>query len=190
MTITYELTKEDGVALMKYLWERPERRKRERRENDTIAIAFAVVIWLLISQALGNLALLIALGVGLWLLKALPDMRSKRGERWVNSDGFQQWLGERTTSVEENGLRVASSRGERLIYWSRIEEVIETEGHLFLPFGMLEVVVIPKRAFESDETKVTFLTELEARRKPAPEPAPEAEAAPAPEPTPDAEPEA
>jgi YcxB-like protein len=170
MTITYELTKEDGVALMKYLWQRPERRKRERRENDTIAIAFSVVIWLLVSQAAGNIGLLIALGVGLWLLKALPDIRSKRGERWVNSDGFQQWLGERTTSAEENGLRVASSRGERLIYWNRIEEVIETESHLFLPFGMLEVVVIPKRAFESEELKTAFVSELHARRTPTPEP--------------------
>lgn len=169
MTITYELTKEDGVALMKYLWQRPERRKRERRENDTIAIAFAVVIWLLVSQAAGNIGLLIALGVGLWLLKALPDIRSKRGERWVNSDGFQQWLGERTTSAEERGLCVASSRGERLIYWNRIEEVIETESHLFLPFGMLEVVVIPKRAFESEELKTAFVSELHTRRTPAPE---------------------
>ena len=164
MTITYELTKDDGVALMKYLWQRPERRQRERRENDTIAIALAVVIWLLISKAAGNIALLIALAIGLGLLKSLPELRSKRSKRWVESQAFQPWLGERTVSIEETGLRIVSTRGERLIYWGGIQEVIETENHVFVPFGMLEVVVIPKRAFESDETKSAFLLELHARR--------------------------
>ena len=164
MSITYELTKDDGVALMKYLWQRPERRQKERQENDTIAVAFAVVIWMLVSRAANNLALLIALGVGLYLLKALPQWRERRGKRWVNSDGFQQWLGGRTVTLEENGLRISSSRGERLVYWTTISEVIETESHLFLPFGMLEVVVVPKHALESDEVRTSFLTELKARQ--------------------------
>ncbi|MCX6369382.1 MAG: YcxB family protein [Armatimonadetes bacterium] len=164
MSITYELTKDDGVALMKYLWQRPERRQKERKENDTIAVAFAIVVWMLVSRAASNLALLIALGVGLYLLQALPQLRERRGKRWVNSEGFQQWLGGRTVSLEENGLRVASSRGERLIYWGTISEAIETESHLFLPFGLLEVVVIPHRAFETDESRSAFLAEVNARQ--------------------------
>ena len=164
MSITYELTKDDGVALMKYLWQRPERRDKERKENDTIAVAFAVVIWMLVSRAANNLALLIALGVGLYLLQALPKLRERRGKRWVNSEGFQQWLGGRTVTLEENGLRITSSRGERLIYWGTISEVIEADSHLFLPFGLLEVVVIPNRAFESDDVRKGFLAELKAHQ--------------------------
>ena len=164
MTITYELTKDDGVALMKYLWQRPERHQRQRRENDTIAIAFAVVIWLLVSRAAGNIALLLALAIGLGLLKSLPELRSKRSKRWVESSAFQPWLGNRTVSIEDSGLRVISTRGERLIYWNSIQEVIETDAHLFVPFGMLEVVVLPKRAFETEDAKAAFLTEIHARR--------------------------
>jgi hypothetical protein len=164
MSISYELTKDDGVALMKYLWQRPERRHRERKENDTIAVAFAVVIWMLVSRASGSLGLLIALAIGLALLQSLPRLRESKGKKWVNSDGFQHWLGSRTVTIEDSGLRVVSTRGERLIYWASFSEVIEAEAHLFLPFGMLEVVVIPARAFESPDTKVAFLAELKARQ--------------------------
>ncbi|MBB6050236.1 YcxB family protein [Armatimonas rosea] len=164
MSISYELTKDDGVALMKYLWQRPERRHQERKENDTIAVAFAVVIWMLVSRASGSLGLLVALAIGLALLQSLPRLRENKGKKWVNSDGFQQWLGSRTVTIEDSGLRVVSTRGERLIYWASFSEVIEAETHLFLPFGMLEVVVIPARAFESPDTKVAFLAELKARQ--------------------------
>jgi hypothetical protein len=164
MSITYELTKDDGVALMKYLWQRPERRQKERKENDTIAIAFAVVVWMLISRASDSLSLLIALGVGLYLLKALPKWRENKGKRWIHSDNFQHWLGTRTLTIEDSGLRVVNPRGERLIYWTSFSEVIETPTHLFLPFGMLEVVVIPARAFETTESRTAFLAELKARQ--------------------------
>ena len=164
MSITYELTKDDGVALMKYLWQRPERRHRERRENDTIAVAFAVVIWMLVSHASDSLSLLIALAVGLYLLQCLPRWRERKGKRWVNSDGFAQWLGSRTVTIEQSGLRISSTRGERLVYWGTISEVIETDTHLFLPFGMLEVVVIPRRAFDSDTIRAEFVLEIKARQ--------------------------
>lgn len=164
MSITYELTKDDGVALMKYLWQRPERRRQERKENDLIAVGIAVAVWVVISRASDTLSLLIALAVGLSLLKQLPQWRERKGKRWLNSDGFQHWLGSRTITIEESGLRVVSSRGERLIYWTSISEVIEAESHLFLPFGMLEVVVIPGRAFASTEAQVAFLAELKARQ--------------------------
>jgi YcxB-like protein len=175
MSITYELTKDDGVALMKYLWQRPERRQRERKENDTIAVAFAVVIWMLVSRASGSVSLLLALAVGLYLLQSLPKWRERKGKRWVNSDGFTQWLGSRTVTIEESGLRVVSTRGERLIYWASFSEVIETESHLFLPFGMLEVVVIPGRAFETPEARTAFLAELKAQQGAKPTPATETE---------------
>lgn len=166
MSITYELTKDDGVALMKYLWQRPERRKQERKENDLIAVLIAVGVWVIISRATDSMALLIALGIGLYLLKSLPKWRERKGKRWLNSDNFQQWLGHRTITLEDSGLRVVSSRGERLIYWATISEVVETESHLFLPFGMLEVVVIPDRAFETPEARTAFLAELTARQSP------------------------
>lgn len=164
MSITYELTKDDGVALMKYLWQRPERQQKERKENDTIAVAFAVVIWMLVSRASDSLSLLIALALGLYLLKSLPQWRERKGKKWVNSDGFAQWLGARTVTIEESGLRVVSTRGERLIYWASFSEMIEADSHLFLPFGILEVVVIPGRAFETTDARTAFLVELKARQ--------------------------
>ena len=56
-----------------------------------------------------------------------------------------------TLSLERDGVR-----GDNLVFWSQLESVEETPLHIFLLLEQNGVLIIPKRAFESDFAATQF----------------------------------
>jgi hypothetical protein len=60
-------------------------------------------------------------------------------------------------SITPQGILTANDVGETRSDWRRIQEVVETENHLFLYIGSDEALVIPRRAFAKDNLWKEFV---------------------------------
>jgi hypothetical protein len=65
-------------------------------------------------------------------------------------------MGESTIVADANGVTATSAGIETRIPWSRVVEVVVTDQHLFLMFGRVVGVIVPRRAFANDDDARRF----------------------------------
>ena len=59
-------------------------------------------------------------------------------------------MGETTIVADATGVNATSAGIEIRIPWDKVQDVIVTDQHLFLMFGRLVGVIVPRRAFAND----------------------------------------
>jgi hypothetical protein len=65
-------------------------------------------------------------------------------------------MGESTIVADANGVTATSAGIETRIPWERILDVVVTNQHLFLMFGRVVGVIVPRRAFANDDDAQRF----------------------------------
>lgn len=102
---------------------------------------------------------LVGLGYGAKAL-AVDPVRRWAWRRQVRRDPRQLPLGAATWRVGPGGLWVASSRGTSRFTWSYLPAVERDRHQVRMTVGLLAVLVIPVRAFRSDEDVDAFVGEV------------------------------
>jgi hypothetical protein len=65
-------------------------------------------------------------------------------------------MGESTIVADANGVTATSAGIETRIPWERVLDVVVTNQHLFLMFGRVVGVIVPRRAFANDDDAQRF----------------------------------
>jgi len=181
-TLEFEETLEDLVAWARYARKNlPHVRRRFRLIGLLIVAALAgsvlfgfyaayqergpeVFDWLLTFDGLLN-------GVPFFVLLALAFLFRNRAFDSANRRAFREQLkalglGERYhVSIRlEAGELVRTTRNARQAFKYPLLTLHETKEHIFLQYGPGAGIVVPKRAFENEEVRAAFLSEL--RRAP------------------------
>jgi hypothetical protein len=65
-------------------------------------------------------------------------------------------MGESTIVADANGVSATSAGVEIRIPWERVLDVVVTDQHLFLMFGRVVGVIVPRRAFANDDDAQRF----------------------------------
>jgi len=72
-------------------------------------------------------------------------------------------LGPHEVSILEEGVRNSSERHESLFRWQTVRSADTTAQHIFIMVDRCAAVIVPRRAFTSDEERERFVSEIKAR---------------------------
>lgn len=120
----------------------PEMAERPLRERIFAGIFFA--IFLLSALALGQLIF-----VALWIL-----LRKGRG-----------MFGEHELIIREDGLVERTDVNESMHRWTGFHKIVSSGGYLYVFVTDMNVHIVPKRCFTSEEERQSFEQEIEQRMK-------------------------
>jgi YcxB-like protein len=178
MTIDYDCTEEDITALMLYFRTLPEGKKQSRQSNVVIFFMMIGVMMFLFglmslwdSKYLGISSLIGAIVAGIVTISlCYIDRKSQTRKLIANRSklGYHKGLiGPGVLTLTPKGLAHKSHVGESLISWQIIEQVTETQTHLYLHFSPVLFFIIPKRAFATATQGSAFLKQIEEYRQAA-----------------------
>ena len=77
---------------------------------------------------------------------------------------FKGLVGACEVTLLPKGIRSVGPMGESLYYWSAVEQLTETETHVYIRFSSAINIVVPKRAFVSAQQGAQFLKMAEEYR--------------------------
>jgi hypothetical protein len=72
-------------------------------------------------------------------------------------------LGPRTVSLAEDGIRETAQKHESLFRWLSVRSAASVGEHVFVMFDRNVGIIVPRRAFASDEERDLFLAEIHRR---------------------------
>ena len=164
MEISYELNVKDYKAFVKYSYRRIKQRTRKKSLRFFLMImASGVLIGLILgflnidfgveSIHLPTLvAALLVMAIALiFFLYDFSKFVPKPGG-WV--------LGPRKMRLAEEGLKIESGLYEVKVKWDSIEDILQTNEHIFLFVDTIAAHIIPKRIFTTQKEAEDFLAEL------------------------------
>jgi hypothetical protein len=74
-------------------------------------------------------------------------------------------LGPHTSEIQDIGIKITSGYHDATYFWSTISGTEITENYVFIPLDRISAIMIPKRAFASQEQTNAFITEVRTRAK-------------------------
>lgn len=180
MTIAYDLTIEDMVALTQYHSERSPRENRWRRVvQGLILLVFILLLfsavdsirkqgadlstgWIAVSSVplicpTILLVLVFSAGVRRWstnrsVHKAFPD---------VEPGGT---IASQTLTVSADEIHVRADAGEMALPWNEVTDVSRTDERIFVFGASEQALVVPRRAFADQAAYDAFYDELQSYR--------------------------
>jgi hypothetical protein len=80
----------------------------------------------------------------------------KRISKMVDEGKNNDLLGSHSLIADEKELIEKSKNGETHLNWDGVEKIVSAENHLFIYVSSISANVIPKRAFENQNTMDEF----------------------------------
>jgi len=102
----------------------------------------------------------------LWAIfypKHVKKLVVKRISKLLNEGSTNGILGKHTFTINKDGMVYATEYNESKC--SLIEQIVETDQHIFIYISSLVAYIIPKRIFKNAEEKSDFLSELDIFKK-------------------------
>ena len=171
VNVTYAITEDDQLAFNRFVSGISQHNIRKRilamRLYGIFATSFGIFLLLFMSfspeiGSIGLLCIFFGLFIGL-----MPEWSvavwKRRMLALVRRPEFQKYLGTRTATIEATGLRVVGQAGERLLLWDGLTHA-ETPTLDIFHLAPADAIVIPRRAFTSDEHRKSFLAAVEAAK--------------------------
>lgn len=163
VTVQYDLTLEDMVALAQYHSDRaPRERRRRRLVQGLIVAVFLFLLYTAIDSIRRQGADLspgwIAMSGAPLICPAilLVLVFSTGVRRWSNSRSVYKAFGPREPgsvvasqqlTVAEDGIHVRSGAGEIAIGWAEVTDITRSNSHLFVLGAAEQAIVLPRRSF-------------------------------------------
>lgn len=72
-------------------------------------------------------------------------------------------IGPRSVSLTDAGIREKSDRHDSFFPWKSVQRVEFTEAHVFVMVASIAAIIVPRRAFASDEERNQFVEEVKRR---------------------------
>ncbi len=83
----------------------------------------------------------------------------------ANREGRNLFLtGKQMVVIDENGVTASNWVMQTHVRWPGIERIVVTDKHLLLYYGAARALVVPRRAFGSEESMQAFIASAERRR--------------------------
>jgi len=166
MSIQTEITLQDWDAFCRFLARSTIQANRVKRFAVAMAVAavVAALAGLALSRTNSGLDIIsFVAGAAVLMVWLMIITRLRLFRLGPGPGGFI--LGNRTVSLEAEGLRQVSERSEALYRWPAVRSVAVTTQHIFAMVDANAGIIIPLRAFTSDVERDQFLDEI--RRKSA-----------------------
>jgi hypothetical protein len=158
MLIKTEITLEDWAAFVRYV------RSNINKFTKVFYFASMVLAGGTIGMLMGKLNLnLASFFLGLFLATIIPIACLQVFARSLRPDEDGCVLGPRQIEVAENGLRVSGKNYESVFHWPLIRKVKATKKHIFMMVDRNAGIIVPLRAFASDEERERFIKEIQRR---------------------------
>lgn len=144
MEIKFEQTKSDLLAFHRYLI--------LRRKVWWVFIAAVSLIYVFLFRSI-SLPALMAVGLAAFTGMTAFMFGFSILVAWarISSSGFSVFLGPRRIVFEESGIEYETQGSTSSIKWTTIQRIHETKGHFLLFTTPEHALVIPRRAFTSEE---------------------------------------
>ncbi len=174
-TIHYEMTQQDLEAFQWYYFHHSPTLRRQQRNTRMIVTVFAPCLALLVLPVLFRNDMNYAVSIPILIVYAIlifilyPQVvkwQYKRNVRKLLIEGPAKSFPRKCTlRLHPNSIETQSQIGRNTIHWSAIEQIATTNEHLFMFMNTASAVIVPKRAFETDEEYVAFLETAERYRQ-------------------------
>lgn len=128
-------------------------------------VASGVAVVLLGDPLAGGL--LVALGIAM-AVGAMPYFRYTTRRNTldrIRSTSTPALLGPRRVAADEHGLRDSGPRDSLQLRWSAISGVETTDPAVYVYYGPVAAVIVPRRAFESEQAVSEFVRVVEHYRQ-------------------------
>lgn len=164
MTIEYQQGELEILALQHRLLGRsPSVQKLIRKQRYGYSLVFVALGLVLgafnqaqrLSVWLGALSFAL-IWVAFYPQLVLRTLRSS-SRRLVQQAKEQGLLGRQVLTLEQNGIRMRNDLTEASFPWRGVEEVAESDQHIFLHVGPSKAYAVPKAAFADAEAVQQFL---------------------------------
>ncbi|WP_309723090.1 YcxB family protein [Armatimonas sp.] len=141
---------------------------RKYQRTYGLVLVISIVEGLLCWALHWNQLMLLFIGLGLGCLIALPRVpQVLRRQIKRQASAFQAGFGNYELSLLPTGINVKNPISESLFYLSAVEQLVESETHLFIQFSSAVRITIPKRTFSTQEQGFQFLRMAEEYRQAA-----------------------
>lgn len=168
MTLNFELIEDDLVAYQLDYATRSGHVKNSRLGALFLTMLMGILALLASRYSLYLAGLLAYVGVLFAFSGALTRRQLTRTFKKVVERGDLKGLvGASEVTLLPNGVRSVGPMGESLYYWSAVEQLTETETHVYVRFSSAINIVIPKRAFSNARQGAQFLKMAEEYRQAA-----------------------
>jgi hypothetical protein len=161
MDISIELNTEDLRAMMNFKRHGLESPGKSLERRMIRAAIIGLIVYLAIPAEHGGLRYLAALFIFLGILDSGRRRAARQASRLSTLSGHSQ-----TLRITEEGLRVVSTSGERLIFWPGVGAPEESPTHFFISIAEKMPLIVPKRAFASSDDCAAFIAAIKARTEP------------------------
>ena len=99
----------------------------------------------------------------LFLPKTMAFFLRRRSKKFINSPAGKTALSPRTVCLNSKGVRIWSDGFNKLYPYANITEIRLKKDYLVLPLKDSTSLIVPLRAFSSQEQQTAFLEELRSR---------------------------
>ena len=164
MNIEYELNIDDLVAYNIYYFTNSPRIKRRMMVSKAIYLGGVLIIiilaitflfigrlsWLFIGFAAGYV-IFVLLAANYHFKKSNIEKRIRKELTRRYGQGRNDIIGKHGLSITKEALKDSTEMDEHMIRWDVMEDVAETDQHLFIILhGLAEACIIPKRVFADE----------------------------------------
>ncbi len=166
MEIEYDRTPDDLIAFNLYHLHNSPNLKRQIRISMGL-FGILIASFLLVIFVAGNKVLLciffifsIIGGIGLFLsLPRYYDQQTVKLTKRLLAEGRNEGLIDHTKVIlTPEAIIGQTSRGEEKVFWHSVNQAVETATYIFLYVSSMNAYIIPRRAFSSDEQRLSFLS--------------------------------
>jgi hypothetical protein len=177
MEVEFSLTPADIGAALKFFRERGPLGRRRQKTNGWWVAALvglaAVAVWLgqddpRVWERLTGWLLAFLLGMlsGLLLLLAMARLTQRRQrQRWATDKRYAALFQQRRLTISPEGVRVVSPTTESFTRWPGFCQIGSTDEHAFFFITPENAIVVPRRAFATDEAYDDFVNLAVAFRR-------------------------
>ena len=167
MQVTFQITPEDYVAFTKYHFTKTPRGRRSQRRLYMLGLALYLafagaeydhpqygwnvdpgkyVLYLAVSAVmLGG----VYAGFLWYIRPTLARTLVQQGDR-------RRMLQRTQMTLHDAGMSIVTEEGQGEVTWAKLQDVAQTEDHIFLLFPGLSAIIVPKSCFASAEDTRAF----------------------------------
>lgn len=166
MILEYEFNKQDYIDYNLYhIHNSPTLKKSLFIQRFIVPIIFLVFPLLL--QFIGDdipfwyWSVLFSITFILWIIffpRIHEKTMIKRVSKLLNEGKNNNIFGKHMLSISDDGIYGKTEASESK--WKHVEKVVETENHILVYVSSISAIIVPKRAFSSNEQKGRFLDEV------------------------------
>lgn len=170
MQYQYEITPDDFVAFNVYFAETdPVIRKTQQklRRGTTMLVFFGGLIFMLALDHFTPVAVILYGALAafwFWLYPRWVHRNLKKNvDRTIKSASNKSICGSKTFTMDETSCTLTGENENSTYEYSAFQKTVDDGGHIYLFLDDISALIIPARAFPSDDAKAAFLADFTAR---------------------------